>query len=352
MPGRGPATTPAAYTLLAAEPVPERLEHLLLRDGLGNAHDDGGHDEEVKDALGHPPTGCARAGSAAGARRSAGGYTSPRRGPRRCYHPRVKLAALFLASGVLSGALAADRPAAAPARLSIAAAANLKPAFEEIVRAFEARRPGVEVTVDLRRVRRDLRADPERRAVRPLPLRRRELPARSSSPRGSPDGPRVVYACGRLVAVGAARLAARRRAGAASPRSRDPSVRRIAIANPASRRTGAPRRRRCGAPGCSRRCSAKLVLGAERRAGGAVRAERRGRRRVPPALARARRRRSAARRRHWPSIPRHATRHRAGRRRPEGRARAARSRASSSSSYAAPRRRAILASARVRVLER
>jgi molybdate transport system substrate-binding protein len=138
---------------------------------------------------------------------------------------RAVLAALALAAVPAA-------PRALPGRtLSVAAAANLKPAMEELAAAFEAARPGVEVAITagasgafFAQIRNGAPFDLFFSADRDYP---RRLVAAGLG------GPEVVYAVGRLVIwtppgspvdLGASGLRA----------LADPRVRKIAIANPAT----------------------------------------------------------------------------------------------------------------------
>jgi molybdate transport system substrate-binding protein len=139
---------------------------------------------------------------------------------------RVLLAATALAAWSVAPAARAlpERP------LSVAAAANLKPAMEELARAFEAATPGARVTITagasgafFAQIRNGAPFDVFFSADREYPRKLVEAGL---------GGPEVVYAIGKLVlwtpagsAVDPEREGLRVLA--------DPAVRRIAIANPA-----------------------------------------------------------------------------------------------------------------------
>lgn len=137
----------------------------------------------------------------------------------------LRLLALALALSVPPGTDASAR------RLSVAAAANLKPAMDELARAFEAERPGAEVAVTagasgafFAQIRSGAPFDLFFSADRDYPRKLVEAGL---------GGPEVVYAIGKLVVWtprGSPLDLARRGLGALA----DPAAKRIAVANPAT----------------------------------------------------------------------------------------------------------------------
>ena len=152
--------------------------------------------------------------------------------------------------------VAATRP-----RLAIAAASDLQTVLPEHRARLRARRVRASVSGVVRVVRKLLRADPERRALRRLPLGRRRLPEAAARRPAWPIAPRC-----RCTPPAIWSIWTRREIGHRSqPRPAaltDARVRRIAIANPKLRALR-PRRawRRCAARGSTTRCKAKLVMG-------------------------------------------------------------------------------------------
>jgi molybdate transport system substrate-binding protein len=135
-----------------------------------------------------------------------------------------------LASLVVIAALAAAGPGSAREQLTVAVAANLKPALDELERAFEAAHPGVEVAVTFG-ASGALFAQIQNGAPFDLFLSAdREYP-RKIVAAGLAAG-EVVYAIGRL-AVWLPKDVAADVEGRGLAALADPSVRRVAIANPA-----------------------------------------------------------------------------------------------------------------------
>jgi molybdate transport system substrate-binding protein len=140
------------------------------------------------------------------------------------------LRAVLAAAAVTAAALAPPARAAPERRLSVAAAANLKPAMEELAAAFEAATPRVGVTITagasgafFAQIRSGAPFDLFFSADRDYP---RKLVAEGLG------GPEVVYAIGKLVVW--TPPGSRAGAGGAGLRAlADPAVKRIAIANPA-----------------------------------------------------------------------------------------------------------------------
>jgi molybdate transport system substrate-binding protein len=175
---------------------------------------------------------------------------------------RVALAAI---AAVAAHAAAADartgaRAGAAPARLSVAAAANLKVAMEALRRGFEAERPGVEVAVTVgasgafvAQIRQGAPFDLLFSADREYPR------ALVQAGLGGPGG-EVVYAVGRLAVwlPPGARVNLERRGLAALA---DRAVRRIAIANPATAPYGRAALAALAAAGIEGAVKDRLVLG-------------------------------------------------------------------------------------------
>jgi molybdate transport system substrate-binding protein len=133
----------------------------------------------------------------------------------------------------LALALACPAGAGAPPRktLSVAAAANLKPAMDELERAFVAGRPGVEVSITagasgafFAQIRNGAPFDLFFSADRDYP---RRLVAEGLG------GPEVVYAVGELV-VWVPPGSPADVAGRGLRALADPAVRRVAVANPAT----------------------------------------------------------------------------------------------------------------------
>jgi len=177
--------------------------------------------------------------------------------PKRpyCSHGVAPLAVLC-ASLLLSPA-----PAGAQRRtLSVAAAANLKPALEELRRGFEAERPDVAVAISLG-ASGALFAQIQNGAPFDLFLSAdREYPARLvAAALGAPGGERV-YAFGKLVAwLPAGSTVPIEQKGLAA--LADPAVRRIAMANPAVAPFGRATERALEAAGVLAAAREKLVLG-------------------------------------------------------------------------------------------
>ncbi len=161
---------------------------------------------------------------------------------------------------LLVATLGASSPVAAADRspVSVAAAANLKPALEELERAFEAQHPGVDVRVTYG-ASGAFFAQIESGAPFDLFFSAdREYPAKLVAARLAND--EVVYAIGRLalwVPDGSPLdIEGRGLAGLA-----DPAVRRIAIANPAVAPYGRAAEAALRAAGILDAVAPKLVLG-------------------------------------------------------------------------------------------
>jgi molybdate transport system substrate-binding protein len=164
-----------------------------------------------------------------------------------------------LAAAALLAGLAAPLPAVAAARtLSIAAAANLKPAMDELERSFEAANPGVDVAVTagasgafFAQVRNGAPFDL-------LFSADREYPAKLVGE--GLGGGEVVYAVGRLVVwtPGGSPIDVARRGLRALA---DPAVRRIAVANPAIAPYGRAAMAALEAAGVLEDVRERLVLG-------------------------------------------------------------------------------------------
>lgn len=136
-----------------------------------------------------------------------------------------------LAAALLVPRAARSAPAQEPVRaLSVAIAANLKPAFDEIVPLFRARNPGVEVKVTVG-ASGALHAQLQNGAPFDLFLSADvEFPGKLAAA-GLTTGPATIYALGKLVVwVPNGSNVDVERAGLAA--LRDPSVRKIAVANP------------------------------------------------------------------------------------------------------------------------
>jgi molybdate transport system substrate-binding protein len=165
---------------------------------------------------------------------------------------------------VLAALAVAAAPRPAPAReggrtLAVAAAASLKTAAEELERAFEAERPGVDLVLTLgasgqlfARIRNGAPFDLFLSADR-------EYPAKLVEARLGAD--ERVYAVGRLAAwtPPGSGLDLERRGLAALA---DPAVRRVAIANPATAPFGRAAEAALRAAGVHEAVREKLVLGA------------------------------------------------------------------------------------------
>jgi molybdate transport system substrate-binding protein len=167
------------------------------------------------------------------------------------------LAALTLAAASLAGAPAA-RAAEGRARLAVAAAANLKGPAEQLERAFEAERPGLDVVLTLGA---SGALFAQIRSGAPFDLflsADREYPARLVEAGLAAD--ERVYAFGRLVAwlPPGSTVDLERRGLAALT---DPAVRRIAIANPALAPFGRATEAALRAAGVYEAVKAKLALG-------------------------------------------------------------------------------------------
>lgn len=143
--------------------------------------------------------------------------------------PAAKLLALFLATGFAVPSAARAAPAR---RLSVAAAANLKTAAEELKKGFEAANPGVEVELTLG-ASGTFCAQIQNGAPFDLFLSAdREYPGKLVAAGLARTEDEKVYAIGKLVAwlPPGSPLDLERRGLAALA---DPAVKRIAIANPA-----------------------------------------------------------------------------------------------------------------------
>lgn len=158
----------------------------------------------------------------------------------------------------LTAALAAGPAPSATGRLAVAAAANVKPALDELVRLFEARRPGVEVAVTygasgaiFAQLRNGAPFDAFLSADRDYP---RRIVAEGLA------GEEVVYAIGRL-AVWLPRDAKADVEGRGLAALADPSIRRIAIANPAVAPYGRAAEAALRGAGVHEAVKGKLVLG-------------------------------------------------------------------------------------------
>jgi molybdate transport system substrate-binding protein len=168
----------------------------------------------------------------------------------------VRSAALALAVA----ALASPLPAAAAGRtLSIAAAANLKPAMDELERAFEAADPGVDVVVTagasgafFAQIKNGAPFDLFFSADR-------EYPAKLAA-EGLGTGSEVVYAVGKLV-VWTPKGSPVDVAGQGLRALADPAVRRIAVANPALAPYGRAAVAALEAAGILQAVQNRLVLG-------------------------------------------------------------------------------------------
>jgi molybdate transport system substrate-binding protein len=165
-------------------------------------------------------------------------------------------------AAALSGApeVWAVGPSARPARLAVAAAANLKAAAEELKRGFEAGHPGVEVALTFGASGAFL-AQLQNGAPFDLFLSAdREYPARLvAAGLARPEDERV-YAFGKLVAwlpPGSALDLERRGLAALA----DPGVRRIAMANPAVAPFGRATEAALRSAGVLEAVREKLVLG-------------------------------------------------------------------------------------------
>lgn len=167
-----------------------------------------------------------------------------------------------LLAGLAAVLLAAPIPAraAAPRRLSVAAAASVRPALAEIARAFEAALPGVEVAISTG-ASGALFAQIQNGAPFDLFLSAdREYPAKLVEAGLAAAADERVYAHGKLVAwlPAGSTLDLERRGLAALA---DPAVRRIAIANPAVAPFGRATERALEAAGVLAAVKEKLVLG-------------------------------------------------------------------------------------------
>ena len=135
-----------------------------------------------------------------------------------------------LALAMLGAASPATRAAEASRSVSVAVAANLKPAFEEIAAAWKAKNPGVEVKASYG-ASGNFFSQIANGAPYDLFLSAdAEFPAKAVE-KGLSDGPAFVYAYGKLVAwvPKSSPLDLERRGLAALS---DPAVRKIAIPNP------------------------------------------------------------------------------------------------------------------------
>ncbi|WP_242343048.1 molybdate ABC transporter substrate-binding protein [Anaeromyxobacter terrae] len=162
---------------------------------------------------------------------------------------------LLLLLAVLGGPA---RAVAAERQLSVAAAANLKPALDELVRAFEARRPEVKVRVTYGASGAFFA---QIQSGAPLDLffsADRDYPQRLVAAGLAAD--EVVYAIGRLalwVPAGSSLDVERRGLAALA----DPAVRKVAIANPALAPYGRAAEGALRAAGVLDAVRPKLVLG-------------------------------------------------------------------------------------------
>lgn len=171
--------------------------------------------------------------------------------------PRPAAALLALAA-LLSGGAAPARAGEPRTALAVAAAANLKPAAEELKRAFEAERPGVEVVLTFGASGTFLA---QLQAGAPFDVflsADRAYPARALAAGLASD--EAVYAFGRLVAwlPPGSTLALEQRGLAALA---DPAVKRIALANPAVAPFGRAAEAALQAAGVYEAVKGKLVLG-------------------------------------------------------------------------------------------
>lgn len=163
-----------------------------------------------------------------------------------------------LATAPTPGGSAPARGASAPTILSVAVAANLKPAMQELARAFEAARPGVEVRVTagasgtfFAQISAGAPFDLFFSADRDYP--RRIVEAGLAEPE-------VVYAVGRLVVwVPAGSPLDVARSGLAALAA--PAARKIAIANPALAPYGRAAEAALRAAGVYEAVKDRLVLG-------------------------------------------------------------------------------------------
>jgi molybdate transport system substrate-binding protein len=159
---------------------------------------------------------------------------------------------------LLAAAAAADVPATGRGRLAVAAAANLKPALDELERSFEAHHPGVEVAVTFGA---SGAIFAQLRNGAPFDLffsADRDYPRKAVA-----DGlasEEVVYAAGRL-AVWLPRDAPADVEGRGLAALADASVRRIALANPAVAPYGRAAEAALRAAGVLDAVKGKLVLG-------------------------------------------------------------------------------------------
>lgn len=164
---------------------------------------------------------------------------------------------------LIAAALLAAMPAlaaSAPRRVTVAAAANLKGAAEDVKKAFEAEHPGVEVALTfgasgafLAQLRNGAPFDVFLSADR-------EYPAKLVAARLAAPADERVYAVGKLAAwvPPGSRLDLRGRGLAALA---DPAVRRIAMANPAVAPFGRATEAALRAAGVHEAVKDKLVLG-------------------------------------------------------------------------------------------
>jgi molybdate transport system substrate-binding protein len=135
--------------------------------------------------------------------------------------------ALLLATALASPRLALPAP---PRSITVAVAANLKPAFEELAARFQARRPGVEVKATFG-ASGNFFAQIANGAPFDLFLSAdAEFPAKAVE-RGLADGQAFTYAYGKLV-VWVPRGSKIDLEGKGLAALADPSVKKIAIANP------------------------------------------------------------------------------------------------------------------------
>lgn len=177
------------------------------------------------------------------------------------YHRTMRLTPLLAALALALPAVPATARGAAPVRrLSVAAAANLKVAAAELARAFEADHPGVSVDLTLG-ASGTFFAQIQNGAPFDLFLSAdRDYPARLVAAGLARGEDEKVYALGKLVAwlPPGSRLELERRGLAALA---DPSVKRIAIANPAVAPFGRATVAAFEAAGIAAAVKEKLVLG-------------------------------------------------------------------------------------------
>jgi molybdate transport system substrate-binding protein len=169
-------------------------------------------------------------------------------------------AAAVAAAALLACAPAAGAPGPAAARaVSVAAAANVKPAVDDLARAFEAAHPGVTVAVTAGA---SGAIFAQLRSGAPFDIffsADREYPRRLAAA-GLASGDETVYAVGRL-AVWTPPGSRLDLAGRGLAALADPAVRRLAIANPAVAPYGAAAEAALRAAGVWDALGDRLVLG-------------------------------------------------------------------------------------------